>query len=278
MKSCSIALHLSVVLVLGSRSLAADLTKVDRTISKEPAYASKQPKYCLLVFGREAKTRVWLVVDGDYLYVDRNGSGDLTEPNKRVRFSEFKVPSWVAFAEERDVDAGEVLDGKLKHERLHLRQGWVKKDLVTADGWEEEIRPLAGKGRSVLITLISLNLEVRPRPGDPIPIAGRVRQSAGGDPEGCLVFGDSPQTAPVVHFGGPLQMALLAPQSLVIGPEPSDLRTVVGTPGLGKGTFASIDYAGLIADESKPTADIEFPAAETGGHPLKAHVTLEHRC
>lgn len=57
---------------------AADLTKIDRTIAKEPAYKAK-PKYCLLVFGPEAKTRIWLVVDGDVLYVDRNGNGDLTE-------------------------------------------------------------------------------------------------------------------------------------------------------------------------------------------------------
>jgi hypothetical protein len=51
-------------------SFAVDLTKVDRTIVKEPSYKSK-PKYCLLVFGPEAKTRVWLVQDGDTLYVDR---------------------------------------------------------------------------------------------------------------------------------------------------------------------------------------------------------------
>ena len=40
----------------------ADLTKIDRTINKEPAYRGK-PKYCLLVFGTEAKFRVWLVRD-----------------------------------------------------------------------------------------------------------------------------------------------------------------------------------------------------------------------
>src|ERR1700724_3146257 len=62
---------------------AADLTKIDRTIAKEPAYKSK-PKYCLLVFGPEAKSRVWLVLDGDVLYVDRNGNGDLTEKGERV--------------------------------------------------------------------------------------------------------------------------------------------------------------------------------------------------
>ena len=63
---------------------AVDMTKIGRTIAKEPAYQTKTPKYCLLVFGPEAKTRVWLVLDGDVLYVDRNGSGDLTEPGKRL--------------------------------------------------------------------------------------------------------------------------------------------------------------------------------------------------
>src|SRR6266571_5378383 len=62
---------------------AVDLAKIDRTINKEPVYKSK-PKYCLLVFGPEAKTKVWLVQDGDTLYVDRNGNGDLTEPDKKV--------------------------------------------------------------------------------------------------------------------------------------------------------------------------------------------------
>ena len=71
--------------VFPSATLAgADLTKVDRSIKKEPAYRTKSPKYCLLVFGPEAKTRVWLVLDGDTLYIDRNGNGDLTEQGERV--------------------------------------------------------------------------------------------------------------------------------------------------------------------------------------------------
>ena len=64
-------------------AFAADLSKVDRILTKEPAYRSK-PRYCVLVFGPEAKTRVWLVQDGDTLYVDRNGDGDLTEPGKKI--------------------------------------------------------------------------------------------------------------------------------------------------------------------------------------------------
>src|SRR5438067_566227 len=47
---------------IASAGFAADLAKIDRTIVKEPAYKSA-PKYCLLVFGPEAATRVWLVLD-----------------------------------------------------------------------------------------------------------------------------------------------------------------------------------------------------------------------
>src|SRR5262249_33318108 len=62
---------------------AVDLKKIERTIAKEPAYQTK-PKYCLLVFGPEAKTRVWLVLDSPNLYVDRKGDGDLTAAANRV--------------------------------------------------------------------------------------------------------------------------------------------------------------------------------------------------
>jgi len=65
---------------LSAPAIAADLTKIDRSIGKEPRYQTKAPKYCLLVFGPEAKYRVWLVLDGNTLYVDRNGKGDLTWP------------------------------------------------------------------------------------------------------------------------------------------------------------------------------------------------------
>src|SRR5690242_18331473 len=58
--------------------------KIDRTILKEPAYRTKAPRYGLLLFGPEGRDRVWLVLDGDTLYVDRNGNGDLTEPGEKV--------------------------------------------------------------------------------------------------------------------------------------------------------------------------------------------------
>jgi hypothetical protein len=76
-------LGLSFLVLAALPTQAADLAKIERVIAKEPKYEGK-PEYCLLVFGPEAKFRVWLVLDGKVLYVDRNGNGDLTQPDKRM--------------------------------------------------------------------------------------------------------------------------------------------------------------------------------------------------
>jgi hypothetical protein len=84
MRIASFLLGLAFLAVSSAPAAAVDLTKIDRTIAKEPAYKSK-PKYCLLVFGPKAESRVWLVLDGEVLYVDRNGNGDLTETGKMLK-------------------------------------------------------------------------------------------------------------------------------------------------------------------------------------------------
>jgi len=63
---------------------AENTADTDKTIAHEPKYQSDAPKYCLLIFGQEAKVRVWLVLDGDILYVDRNGNGDLTGAGNKI--------------------------------------------------------------------------------------------------------------------------------------------------------------------------------------------------
>src|SRR3954453_17721877 len=74
----------ALILLSCSGGEAADLKKLDRQLKKEPAYQSKSPRYVLLAFGPEAKDRAWLVLDGETLYVDRNGDGDLTAPRNKV--------------------------------------------------------------------------------------------------------------------------------------------------------------------------------------------------
>src|SRR5579885_3490530 len=52
--------------------------------AKEPSYQTNAPKYGRLAFGPGGQERVWLVWDGESLYVDRDGRGDLTGPAARV--------------------------------------------------------------------------------------------------------------------------------------------------------------------------------------------------
>jgi hypothetical protein len=86
---------------------AANLGKIDRSIAKEPVYKNK-PKYCLLVFSPKAKTRVWLVQDGNVLYVDRNANGDLTDKDERVALKG-NNKNYCSF------EAGDIHDGALTH-------------------------------------------------------------------------------------------------------------------------------------------------------------------
>jgi hypothetical protein len=58
---------------------AADPGARQPAITKEPAYQTKKPRYCLLAFGPTQEVRTWLVVDDESVYLDHNGNGDLTE-------------------------------------------------------------------------------------------------------------------------------------------------------------------------------------------------------
>src|SRR5262249_25537794 len=112
---------LLVLLFLAVPATAADLSKIDRTIAKEPKYQSK-PKYCLLVFGPEAKTNVWLVLDGDVLYVDRNGNGDLTEEGEHVKVPAFSSSTCPAWGRERSIEVGDISVRGLTHTGLVISQ------------------------------------------------------------------------------------------------------------------------------------------------------------
>src|SRR5947207_2141212 len=119
----------TVFLALPFSGFAADLSKVDRTIAKEPKYVGK-PAYCLLVFGPDAANRVWLVRDGDALYADKNGNGDLTDPGKKI----------VAEKDSGDLAffVGAIRFGKLEHRHLTVRAS-----KLSAYGDEVRSHPLA---------------------------------------------------------------------------------------------------------------------------------------
>jgi hypothetical protein len=64
---------------------------------------------------------------------------------------------------------------------------------------------------------------------------------------------------------------------LVIGRE-RDIVLGVGTPGVGPGTTAYIDYEGMIPENSYPTVEITYPPKQPGEPPVKERYELKRRC
>jgi len=268
---------------------AADLSKIDRTIKKEPVYLSKAPKYGLLVFGPKAETRVWVVLDlaaepwdadgsKNFVYVDRNGDGDLTGADEKINCTPQKQETFASFSRTPFVtyrghfDAGDVLDrdGKTKHTAL----------TIDVDSYVQRYRPV-----SITVKTNGVN-----------------DQFAGGQ---LLAFADRPEDAPVIHFGGPLQMRLAMeggalfvpicydeqvdarkwyaehpPQYDVGGLVRGESRMLVaqiGTAGLGRGTFAALS-AGIPPARVHPVGELEVAAADRNEKATRIKVDLDSRC
>lgn len=244
---------------------AADLGKIDRTIAKEPAYKTK-PKYCLLVFGAEAKTRVWLVQDGDVLYVDRNANGDLTEKDERVAVKP-------GSKDYRSFEAGDIRDGGLSHTGLTVTQLRGSAAFVgNAEEWER----VKGQGAEPWVWTVGVAAERSA--DDKRPLPKRIKYVANGDGLGMLLFADRPGEAPVIHFNGPWSLGLQdRKHRFTVGHE-SQLQIGVGTQGIGPGTFSFVLYPNTIPTDVYPVADITFPAKTAGDKPIRRKYTLKQRC
>jgi RNA polymerase sigma factor (sigma-70 family) len=259
------------------KDVVAALARLPRRLAKQPTYRSR-PKYCLLVFGAAAQTRVWLVLDGNTLYVDRTGNSDLTEAGKKVSMPRFQKIDNPAFVEQREVKAGEIQDGRLTHTNLEITQMRVRAGFAPKTHEEAWLKASAGALRDGFAYMVSVKVARHSPQGKRL---GRVKELAWADEGGLLHFADHPKDAPVVHFDGPLRMGLLPGQALVRGARPATLNGCLGTPGLGKGTFATLVYTtqpGLVPEDSHPLAEITFPAKAPGGAPVRARITLSQRC
>jgi hypothetical protein len=253
-------------------SRAADLAKIDRTFRKEPAYRTKAPKYGLLAFGPEGKDRVWLVRDGDSLFVDRNGNGDLTEPGERVAAE--NKPGRDLEEEGGDFDIGDVTVGGRTHKALAISFLPLRH---YADSWFPGAKAALAKDPKALVVRINADVAVSGIKGG--GLGGRVSFTAGAaDVAGVLLFAATPAEAPVVHLGGPLQVTFYGERpSLRVG-RTSGLTLVVGTPGVGPGTFAMLDYEGTVPAAAKPVADVSLPPAKPGSPPPREKWEIKERC
>jgi hypothetical protein len=270
----SARLLLAAFLAAAGTVTAADLAKVTRTIGKEPAYQTKTPRYLLLAFGPDAAERVWLVQDGDTLYVDRNGNGDLTDPGEKIATK--KRPDSDPDVDGRSFDVGDIAAGGRTHKGLVV-------NTIPLSRMADDIRDLP-HARQLLradskAQIVSLTLEVRHPVLKGPGVEGRVPMLVGPlDLGGMLVFAASPKDAPIIHPDGALEITFYGGlPTLQIGRE-TDVVLAVGSPGLGKGTLAMLAYEQTIPADLRPTVEITYPSAKAGDAPFKEPYELRDRC
>jgi hypothetical protein len=258
---------LTVLVLSTAASAAVDLTKIERKIVQEPAYRTK-PKYCLLVLGPEAKTRVWLVQDGATLYVDRNGNGDLTEPNETVAAEKSEDAEEGVYTFKAD----DLRDGERLHKDLNL---YVMKIDHLAEQ-DELVKALLKKDPKARGYRVYLAVDVPGHKGN--AIGGRIQhRSSIIDSTGVLQFAERPQDAPILHFGGPWQVTLFGKHRLTIDRE-ADVVLGVGSPGVGPGSTTWIDYEGVIPENIYPTLEVVYLPKRPSDPPLREHYELKQRC
>jgi len=238
---------------------AVDLTKIDRSIRKEPVYQSKDPQYCLMVFGLEAKVRVWLVLDDDALYVDRNGNGDLTEPGERIaaRTALHNSPERPDAKIMRTFNLRRpIQDGHLQGEPilscvpdliwLHVFQFIPADDRTDAGAELDRKKPFyLGLARAFRLGQYS-SLAFAARPGD----------------------------APILHFDGPRQLGLHPYSQPLRRGETSSLMVELRTPGLGASVRTDFDES---MEATHPVAEIQCPPRRPGAEPVRFRLELPGR-
>jgi hypothetical protein len=252
---------LSVLILLGccAEALPVDLSTIDRTLKKEPVYNGK-PKYCLLVLGPEAKTRIWLVLDGDTLYADLNGDGDLTENGKR--FAGRSSPSGVNQPDYPFQEFHEFTLPDIKGERTYgpvsVMHTLLKKEFGPKWHGNDELKARLAEHPGLT------------RAGVTVRLRGKVRQQAVTD------FAERLQDAPVLHFDGALTFAPVFAPALARGEKPTEIQVGMGTKGLGWDAFALLDYD-EVPEGARPLAEVEFPSKKPGAKPLRMQLALD-RC
>lgn len=262
-----------VAILITSATAAADPPKVDRSIGKEPSYAGK-PTYCLLAFGPDAAQRVWLVRDGDTLYVDKNGNGDLTDAGEAVT----RTPPRKGREEDvsKTFDIGDVTVGGKTHKALTVYADPLSAYASSEVGKLPGFKAALERDKKASTYRIRCEVEAPGIKGG--GTGGRLDMMAGFvDLNGVLVFADKPAEAPVVHFGGPLEVNFYADLPTMRVGRGSHFVLVVGTPGVGPGTFAMLYYEDCIPKDAYPKAEIIFTAGKSG-EPVKELFELKERC
>lgn len=247
----------------------ADLSAIEKTIGKQPAYRDK-PRYCLLVFGAEAKTRVWMVEDGRTLYLDRNANGDLTDDGPPLPIQRASSGTW----NEYRLDEIQPAAGPAQTEFCLKRWNHGEKE----DSY----------GLSVNIHNDTLSADPA-GPDRPAPAAGLAPGSATPrlqiQEEGIKMYAgwfgtlwaDSPANASILHFGGSLEPRLLRNKDFFITAGVGRLSVCFMTPGHGEAGPTRLGET-VIPVSPPMRVRIEWPVAAGSPALVTTHELNEHCC
>jgi len=235
--------------------------------TKEPKY-QHEPRYALLVFGPKREQRVWMVLDGTTLYVDRNGNGDLTEKGERLEPNNPKDGSnrfggsgshthWDVF--EFTVEAGAT--GKSKF----LLNHWIRaENFVPQTAFDKDLQARWLKLRWENTTLF--------------------RKEGLGQGQTPLLFMPKPADAQVCAVDGPLTLMVRLPEYQVLrrGKAGCDLAFRIAVPGRPP-RGAQQQFCNPLATTEVPAsayleAEIEYPAKAANAPPLRRKYLLKERC
>jgi hypothetical protein len=220
-------------------SAKVDYAKVERRIGKEPVYAAT-PQYALLLFGPQGTLRVWLVVDGKTMYLDRDGDGDLTGGDERLPRKE----------DRKDVVLRDA-DGKTRYV------------ITSASTFAEEPQTLFVEVRieGPVAYHQYTTVELRDKPS-----AARIAH----------FHGPLTAQAVTVQWKLPPKLALAAgdePTDLraLVG-------TLDAEHGCWVVVRSHVGNDKLAFPGAEPVVDVEFPAKTPGGAPLKRRFALAEFC
>lgn len=250
---------------------AADPISIDRTIGKEPKYAG-QPAYLMIAFDAEAKHRVWLVHDGETLYVDRNGNGDLTDDGEKI--TEIKQKVLPADGKRSfTFEVGNVNVGGKTHTITGVAAIPLSKYAIGEMAKRSSVREAIKKNANAFCYMVEVESERTGVKGG--GTGDRVAYSAGPfDLNGVLQFAAKPEDAPVIHPGSKLELTFYSKLPTMRAGRETEFTLCVGAPGHGPGTLAMVAFENTIPSGVHPVADVTFPAAGS----VAQSFTLMKRC
>ena len=225
-----------------------DLSKLDKTIARQPKYTAEQPLYGLVVIGRSVNNRIWMVFDKsksdaesyDVLYADLNGNGDLTEASE-------------------------------KFSRTEGRTGRVRFDLPDftdpQTGATHTEFYVSVSSREPATHMVSLKWSGLHKLGGGYPA----------DPaKGYMQFGATPKNAPIIRLNGdgPFQFQRWFSNEFTIGGG-DDLKLFLGAPGVGQSSFCAFQRH-VLKDDEPVLATLIY--TDQAGDQQKADFKLKERC